>query len=577
MALSPKSKKQLLTFLRPLIAFGVVLLAALGYFQHQRMMERTRINFTVQSPDLNPALLASAWLDAKPASSGQKISLGKHTFKVTHPHGETFEASFFAWYGGKDFGTVSLKRSTGTLNIHATRAILVLSVSGRDFNTVLTNVTEKSLSVPTDDYTVMAMFPNRPGDTQKISVTAGQAAECSFAPAYGTLLVSANRDGATYELIANDGNALLSGNLPRSNDAIPVGTYRLAAKWHSLTTEKKIVVKKDETCEAIMDFAFGAAIVRTTPAGATVLSANGTQLGYTPLLVTEISPGPVEYRLKLDGYDDASVALTVAANQTNEVSTNLMSLAYLGGMQKARNYMSAAEYRGALDGVNQALEAKPGDPDATALLTTIKCRAAVLDAKNLASQGDYAGAGQKLQTALQAIPDDTEATALLTEYKTHASEQAAATQENAARVLFEQDWKKVPCGPYFEANEYSTRLMTPEQTRDALVNSYVQQWPKAVVKINRTLQDGVYEVMFEQSGADTPARREMLVVFTKGKDGQTLLLFKNFEYQRTDAGNYTPLNANFIQMTSAYEEQIKVGVRMMLRKIKLAVGETSVY
>ena len=259
MALSPKSKKQLLTFLRPLIAFGVVLLAALGYFQHQRMMERTRINFAVQSPDLNPALLASAWLDGKPASSGQKISLGKHTFKVTHPHGETFEASFFAWYGGKDFGTVALKRSTGTLNIHANRAILVLSVSGRDFNTVLTNVTEKSLSVPADDYTVMAMFPNRPGDTQKISVTAGQAAECSFAPAYGTLRASANRDGATYELIANDGNALLSGNLPRSNDAIPVGTYRLAAKWHSLTTEKNIVVKKDETCEAVMDFAFGAA------------------------------------------------------------------------------------------------------------------------------------------------------------------------------------------------------------------------------------------------------------------------------------------------------------------------------
>lgn len=577
MATSPKKKNQLLTFLRPLIAFGVVLLAALGYFQHQRMMERTRINFTVQPPDQNASLLASAWLDGKAASSGQKITLGSHTFKVTHPHGETFETNFTAWYGGKDFGVIALKRSTGTLNIHAKRPILVLSVSGRDFNTVITNVTEKSLIVPTDEYTVMAMFPNRPGDTQKISVTAGLAAECSFAPPYGTLRASANREGATYELIGEDGTTLIAGSLPRSNDAIPVGTYRLVAKWHSLSTEKQIEVKKDETCDAVMDFSYGAAIVKTSPSGATVLSANGTQLGTTPLLVTEISPGQVEYRLKLDGYEDASVALSVAANATNEVSTNLMSLAYLGGMQKARNYMSAAEYHGALDGVNQALEAKPGDPDATALLTTIKCRAAVLDAKNLASQGDFAGAGQKLQAALQAKPDDTEAQTLLAEYKTHASEQVATTQENTARDLFEQDWKKVPCGQYFEAHEYLTGRMTPEQARDALVKSFTEQWPKAVVKINRTLQDGVYEVMFEQSGSDTPARREMLMMFTKGKDGQTLILFKNFEYQRTDAGNYTPLNLNFIQMTPAYEEQIKVGVRMMMRKIRVAIGETDKY
>ena len=514
---------QLLKFLGPLIGFGVVLLAVLAYFQHQRMMERTRVSFTVQSPDLNPVLLASAWLDGKPVSSGEKISLGSHTFKLTHPHGETFETNFFAWYGGKDFGTIALKRSTGTLNIHSKRTILVLSVSGRDFSTVATNVTEKSLTVPTDEYTVMAMFPNRPGDTQKISVAAGQAAECSFAPPYGTLRASANRDGATYELIGEDGTTIIAGNLPRSNDAIPVGTYRLAAKWHSLSTEKHIEVKKDEACDAVMDFSFGAAIVRTSPSGASVLSANGTQLGTTPLLVTEISPGQVEYRLKLDGYEDATVALSVAANQTNEVSTNLMSLAYLGGMQKARNYMSAAEYRGALDGVNQALEAKPGDPDATALLTTIKCRAAVLEAKNLASQGDYAGAGQKIQAALQTMPDDTEAKALLAEYKTHASEQAAATQENTARDLFEKDWKKVPCGEYFEAHEYLTARMTPEQARDALVKSFAEQWPKAVVKINRTLQDGVYEAMFEQSGSDTPARREMLMVFTKGKDGQTLI------------------------------------------------------
>ena len=161
MATSPKSKKQLLTFLAPLLAFGVVLLAVLGYFQHKKMMERTRINFTVVAPDHNPALLSSAWLDGQPVVTGQKISLGSHTFKVTHPHGETFEANFFAWYGGKDFGAVALKRSTGTLNIHSDIPALSVMVTGPEFSTLLTNVTESNLTVPTGDYDISADYPHR--------------------------------------------------------------------------------------------------------------------------------------------------------------------------------------------------------------------------------------------------------------------------------------------------------------------------------------------------------------------------------------------------------------------------------
>ena len=39
--------------------------------------------------------------------------------------------------------------------------------------------------------------------------------------------------------------------------------------------------------------------------------------------------------------------------------------------------------------------------------------------------------------------------------------------------------------------------------------------------------------------------------------------------------NWIPLNSSRIQMTPAYEEQVRFGVQMMLRKIKQAVGETT--
>jgi len=93
----------------------------------------------------------------------------------------------------------------------------------------------------------------------------------------------------------------------------------------------------------------------------------------------------------------------------------------------------------------------------------------------------------------------------------------------------------------------------------------------------RTLQDGIFEVLFSQKADDQTAGQEMHVVFTKGKDGQTLILFKNFEFQRNNAGEYIPLHSNWIQMTPAYETQIRTGVHMMQRKIRLAIGETCTY
>ena len=150
-------------------------------------------------------------------------------------------------------------------------------------------------------------------------------------------------------------------------------------------------------------------------------------------------------------------------------------------------------------------------------------------------------------------------------------------REQQVRYLFEREWRKNPLGDLFGANEYVTSVMSPSDARDALIKCYASQWPNAVAKVNSTLQDGVYEVWFDQSASGSDARRDMLVVFGKSKDDKTLILFKNIEFRMGDNGDWIPLNSSRIQMTDLYAEQIKVGVRMMLRKIKLAIGETNKY
>ena len=592
MALSPKSKKQLLTFLRPLIAFGVVLLAVLGYFQHKSMMGRTRITYTVQPPDNNPMFSTSVLLDGNAAMNGQRISLGKHTFKVTHPDGETFETNFFAWYGGKDFGVIALKRTTGTLSIHSKRPMIVLNVSGRDFSAAFTNVTEKVLTVPSDSYQVSGLFPNRPAESQKITVAAGQVGECTFAPAYGSLRATVNRDEGTFELTDGDGQTVKNGNLPVTSDDLPVGAYQLSAIWHSHRMDKQIIVKKDETTEVPFAFVFGSTLVVSAPAGASVFNTNGNYLGITPLLVTELIPGNTEFKLQLYSHQDAIVPALVVADQTNTVSTNLLNWAYLNGLQFAQHDFELGDFRSTLNYLEQALEAKPGDAEALALQAKAKARLPIQTAKELAGQGDYVGADKLLQTALVSFPDDGELKHLMTDYKTHETEQLGQQQEQSTRAVFDADCQKLAVARFFEPHEFVTSKKSPDDFKTELVRLYADEAPKAKVTVDRMPQPGVHEILFEQASPNPleMARREMMVVIGKGKNDQTLVLFKNFEYQRRMNGNtlniviggsmednWVPLHSSQVQMTPAYEEQVKVGYRMMMRKVMKAVGETFVY
>ena len=101
--------------LRPLFWWLLLVLVLFGIHTHQRLMEKTRLDFviTLQGQPVG----ATTTLDGKPAISGQNISLGNHTFVVTHPKGETFSASWFGWYGEHDLGTIDLKRTKGTLAV----------------------------------------------------------------------------------------------------------------------------------------------------------------------------------------------------------------------------------------------------------------------------------------------------------------------------------------------------------------------------------------------------------------------------------------------------------------------------
>src|SRR5665213_2404837 len=160
-------RRPLRTF-RPIFWWIILVLVLYGIRTHQRLMEKTRLVFTVTMQG-QPHYEASTTFDEKPVISGQKIPLGNHTFVVTLPKGESFSTNMFVWYGEHNLGAIDLKRARGILAVQANPPALVLSIRGPEFNALLTNSLGITSSVPTDLYQIEAKYPHW-GQATEVSV-----------------------------------------------------------------------------------------------------------------------------------------------------------------------------------------------------------------------------------------------------------------------------------------------------------------------------------------------------------------------------------------------------------------------
>jgi tetratricopeptide (TPR) repeat protein len=408
--------------LRPLLWWGILVLLLFAVHQHQLAMERTRLYCSVTMYETNVLYDAVGTLDGHQISSGDKISLGSHQFTITEPKAESFSTNFFAWYGRHDFGKINLKRGMGTLNVTAEPAARVIAITGPEFAMTLQNSTGTNVLVPTDTYRVNARFARCSVD-RDYQVTTGNTTPFILAPQLGAVRVTCNELPTTFELEDANGNPVESGDMPAVVTQVPAGKYFIAVAYHNHALKQEIAVSAKETNDVPFHFAFGAARFESTPPGAQVYTTNGTFLGITPVVVTELPPSTADYRLQLNGYDGATVSVTVAEDQTNAASATLVSLSYLGSMRTAKEDMAAGHYRNALNSAEQALVAKPGDADALNLQATAKGREMVEEAKALAGRSDYGAAGKKLEAALEILPNDAEVTNLQAGYKVREAEQ----------------------------------------------------------------------------------------------------------------------------------------------------------
>jgi tetratricopeptide (TPR) repeat protein len=605
----PQSRtRYLLRVLRPLwLWFGMVLIL-FGIHEHQVWIERTRIYFDLtmdgkQESDIHAMLAlgdtpfgATAMLDGIPIMSSHRIPLGNHTFTITQPKADPFSTNLFVWYGPKNLGTIDLKRSKGMLTVTADPPAPWLFIQGPEYGVALTNSSGIKVLVPTDEYTVNAQYAYWQ-KTRSVKVFTNTGGQVEFTPKFGVLELTCSQKEASYQVNTLEGVPIQTGDFPGVVRDLPEKRYEIITWHHNHKWVQKPLVAAGVTNRIQIDPQYGTAVLETTPPGATVTGDDGTELGTTPLTLNELQSGTMKFNLRLNNYESCSVALEIAANQTQSFHTNLTSQSYTSSMRAARQSMNAHAYDDATRYLTDALRAQPNDAAANALLKQAQSLGSIGRAAELGKQGDYIGAIRELEKALSDMPGDEHAKAMLAEFKQHEPEQRARMERENRETLtnvFQAFTDKINGAAFVEMHALTT-TKSVHDLQTALTDQF-----NTVPPVFRLTHSGwTNETFFMDADQEVSGGgRLCMIVGTQIKEGETRLLYKEVEYKSDPVGlrilgsilnvttttlngrtlkyqaNYHPIDAAETKLSESDKTRLAEGTRIVTERIQHAIGES---
>jgi len=544
--------------LRPLFWWGLIVLGLFGYHEHQLWLARTRLQFSVTLNGQPLTFGVETKLDGQPIFTGQNISLGSHIFTISHPKAEPYGTKFSAWYGSNGLGEIKLKRSQGTLNVLAVPTAGTITITGPEFSTNLNDVAATNLLVPTDAYQIRADYPHWT-ESKNVTVFNQMTVACVFSPQFGALHLTCNRDGATYVLQFENGQSADSGNLPATVTGLPSGNYQMSAAYHHRQIEKSVVLAAGVTNEVPLEFALGAARLESVPAGADVQAADGSDLGQTPLDLTDLPPQTAQYNLSLLGYEPVSVRVAIVADQTTTMHTNLLSVRFGEALSETRQFLSAGNNEKALQAAMEALGIKADDATALALQAT---------------------ATDNLKAARQRMDADQQRA----DAERQQAESARKSLERLKRprMVFDALCGQNPDATLFSEHEIKTSK--PAKEVEAAIVKSLQVAPLAYqISSDGLQQPETYAVTAQETfslGFLGGTERVCLLVVGQTKDDETQILFKVIEYQikhtlvdLKDEKELIPMHPSRMEMNEINQAHVQTGIRLVTERIQAAIGQ----
>lgn len=271
-----------------------------------------------------------------------QLPTGSYQITFTQAGFETTNVTSVVGMQGSAVAEVSLRRSQGGLRLAANQSGAVYTLNGPDGYYKEGQLPSASLTLPTGRYTVEAVLDGYDGLKQEIEIKTAESKLVSLdlQRSKGSLLATIKPVEAMAELKgAGIVKPVLSG---RRLEGLPTGNYALVTRYKHWSVTNQIVVRRNETSEALVALPFGAVHLESEPAGATVM--RGTEeLGVTPLTLSELPLGAAKFQLRLSRHRFADVAVTVQAQQAEVVKRRLEP--YAGPQAGMREWVNSLGMR----------------------------------------------------------------------------------------------------------------------------------------------------------------------------------------------------------------------------------------
>ncbi len=179
-------------------------------------------------------------------------------------------------------------------------------------------------SLDAGKHSLRVMLPDYDPIEMEVTVAPGekwQPAVFKLVRSKGSTQLTSIPPGAQFEL-RRDGETTRRGKTPALLRDLPTGVFEVAAKQADWEIKDKLEIKRGEVTIKSFHFANGSVKIISAPAGARV-SSGGKELGQTPLLLDEVKPGGVSYRLDLSGFKAAAVQGNVRPNEQTFLAARL--------------------------------------------------------------------------------------------------------------------------------------------------------------------------------------------------------------------------------------------------------------
>lgn len=413
---------------RPLFTWLVISMALLLVYYHKRLSSGTTVIFTVAVSGETAKWTYSARLNGLNYRPGERTSIGSKKLRIEGLGLEPMERKHFVWYGTNDLGEITLQPQKGELDIKTIPSAQEVRVTGPRGEISTPSGTMSNPGLLVGDYRVTANFGTFE-EQRDVQVRWNETSSLEMRATAGILQLTTEPPGADF-VLDRQGKLTkrVEGRTP-SVFLLPVGNYTLNVWIGDYRRGVPVEIRAGETNALEVRFEYGSVSIASEPPGATIYQGSH-EAGQTPRIFEGLKPGDYRFRIEKAGHLPAEFKVAVLGKTSTALSTNLVNRQYAAGMERARSYFSGAyvNHRGALAGVEDALQAKPADSAALELKARIE-----LAIKNQAEQAAKEKATNELRRTTQ---NQLNRPTQTNEKDQVGGEDARTTKIAAAKALF---------------------------------------------------------------------------------------------------------------------------------------------